>query len=125
MFRLNLETANDVSLSANHLQKLRLSFQLTTPQDQAFKPHQVGNFNLMISFYSCVERQLRLLIFYLQAILKLKHEKAEHIFVVGSSGKQFQIVLVKSYLIVHIHLCGIRDIVLTLRHHLVGFSWAG
>ncbi|KAK4801033.1 hypothetical protein SAY86_021520 [Trapa natans] len=65
--QLNFETENDVSLAANHLQKLRLSFQLSTPQGNVFKPHQ--------------------------AILKLKHEKAEHIFVVGNSGKQFQVIL--------------------------------
>ncbi|KAL5068058.1 hypothetical protein RYX36_018945 [Vicia faba] len=58
---------NDVaSLSANHLQKLRLSFQLETPHGRVFKPHQ--------------------------AILKLKHEsKIEHIFLVGSTGKKFEI----------------------------------
>ncbi|XP_039032608.1 dolichyl-diphosphooligosaccharide--protein glycosyltransferase subunit 2-like [Hibiscus syriacus] len=57
-----------VSLSANHLQKLRVSFKLTTPHGLAFKPHQ--------------------------ALLKLRHEsKVEHIFVVGNSGEQFEIVL--------------------------------
>ncbi|KAI5394868.1 dolichyl-diphosphooligosaccharide--protein glycosyltransferase subunit 2 [Lathyrus oleraceus] len=58
---------NDVaSLSANHLQKLRLSFQLETPYGRVFKPHQ--------------------------AILKLKHEsKIEHIFLVGNTGKKFEI----------------------------------
>lgn len=39
--RLDLAGENAVSLSANHLQKLRLSFQLTTPLGHAFKPHQV------------------------------------------------------------------------------------
>ncbi|OWM81502.1 hypothetical protein CDL15_Pgr007540 [Punica granatum] len=62
--KLNLGKEDDVSLAANHLQKLRLSFQLSTPHGHAFKPHQ--------------------------AILKLKHEKAEHIFLVGNSGKKFQ-----------------------------------
>ncbi|GLT33065.1 hypothetical protein SLA2020_076840 [Shorea laevis] len=66
--QLDLAGNNIVSLSVNHLQKLRLSFQLTTPRGHAFKPHQ--------------------------ALLKLRHEsKAEHIFVVGSSGKHFQLVL--------------------------------
>ncbi|RVX19389.1 Dolichyl-diphosphooligosaccharide--protein glycosyltransferase subunit 2 [Vitis vinifera] len=66
--KLDLAGENDVSLSANHLQKLRLSFQLATPLGHAFKPHQ--------------------------AFLKLKHEtKVEHVFVVGSSGKDFAIVL--------------------------------
>ncbi|GAV80154.1 Ribophorin_II domain-containing protein [Cephalotus follicularis] len=66
--KLDLAGENAVSLSANHLEKLRLSFQLTTPLGHAFKPHQ--------------------------AILKLIHEtKVEHIFMVGSSGKQFEIVL--------------------------------
>ncbi|RXH87274.1 hypothetical protein DVH24_028774 [Malus domestica] len=38
--KLNLAGGSTVSLSANHLQKLRLSFQLTTPSGHAFKPHQ-------------------------------------------------------------------------------------
>ncbi|KAK6259944.1 hypothetical protein SCA6_014418 [Theobroma cacao] len=66
--KLDLAGQNVVSLSANHLQKLRISFQLTTPRGRPFKPHQ--------------------------ALLKLRHEsKIEHIFVVGNSGKQFEIVL--------------------------------
>ncbi|XP_062164007.1 dolichyl-diphosphooligosaccharide--protein glycosyltransferase subunit 2 [Alnus glutinosa] len=66
--KLDLAGENSVSLSANHLQKLRLSFQLTTPLGNSFKPHQ--------------------------AFLKLRHEtKVEHIFVVGNSGKQFEIIL--------------------------------
>ncbi|OMP11124.1 Ribophorin II [Corchorus olitorius] len=73
--KLDLAGQNAVSLSAKHLQKLRLSFQLTTPRGRAFKPHQ--------------------------ALLKLRHEsKIEHIFVVGNPGKQFEIVLVK-YLLFH------------------------
>ncbi|KAF7818440.1 dolichyl-diphosphooligosaccharide--protein glycosyltransferase subunit 2 [Senna tora] len=57
-----------VSLSANHLQKLRLSFQLTTPYGRAFKPQQ--------------------------AFLKLRHEtKVEHVFVVESTGDKFEIIL--------------------------------
>ncbi|XP_021903831.1 dolichyl-diphosphooligosaccharide--protein glycosyltransferase subunit 2-like [Carica papaya] len=68
--KLDLAADDVVSLSANHLQKLRLSFQLTTPLKRAFKPHQ--------------------------AFLSLKHEsKVEHVFVVGNSGKKFEIVLVK------------------------------
>ncbi|KAA3474927.1 dolichyl-diphosphooligosaccharide--protein glycosyltransferase subunit 2-like [Gossypium australe] len=64
--KLDLAGQNAVSLSANHLQKLRVSFKLTTPHGLAFKPHQ--------------------------ALLKLRHEsKVEHIFVVGNSGKQFEI----------------------------------
>ncbi|XP_009597183.1 dolichyl-diphosphooligosaccharide--protein glycosyltransferase subunit 2-like [Nicotiana tomentosiformis] len=66
--RLDLAGENTISLSANHLQKLRLSFQLTSPLGNAFKPHQ--------------------------AFLKLRHEsKVEHIFVVGNSGKKFEIIL--------------------------------
>ncbi|KAJ6684915.1 DOLICHYL-DIPHOSPHOOLIGOSACCHARIDE--PROTEIN GLYCOSYLTRANSFERASE SUBUNIT 2 [Salix purpurea] len=62
--KIDLSGENTVSLSANHLQKLRLSFQLSTSLGHAFKPHQ--------------------------AILKLTHEsKVEHSFVVGSSGKHF------------------------------------
>ncbi|KAJ6684914.1 DOLICHYL-DIPHOSPHOOLIGOSACCHARIDE--PROTEIN GLYCOSYLTRANSFERASE SUBUNIT 2 [Salix purpurea] len=66
--KIDLSGENTVSLSANHLQKLRLSFQLSTSLGHAFKPHQ--------------------------AILKLTHEsKVEHSFVVGSSGKHFEINL--------------------------------
>ncbi|KAM1122522.1 hypothetical protein ACFX19_004115 [Malus domestica] len=66
--KLNLAGGSTVSLSANHLQKLRLSFQLTTPSGHAFKPHQV--------------------------FLKLTHEtKVEHIFVVGISGQKFEKIL--------------------------------
>ncbi|KAK4369200.1 hypothetical protein RND71_012992 [Anisodus tanguticus] len=66
--RLDLAGENTISLSANHLQKLRLSFQLTSPLGHAFKPHQ--------------------------AFLELIHEsKVEHIFVVGNSGKKFEIIL--------------------------------
>ncbi|XP_050364258.1 dolichyl-diphosphooligosaccharide--protein glycosyltransferase subunit 2 [Argentina anserina] len=66
--RLDLAGENAISLSANHLQKLRISFQLTTPLGHAFKPHQV--------------------------FLKLTHEsKVEHIFVVGISGKKFEKIL--------------------------------
>ncbi|CAN1245131.1 Dolichyl-diphosphooligosaccharide--protein glycosyltransferase subunit 2 [Linum grandiflorum] len=66
--KLDFTGKNSVSLSANHLQKLKLNFQLTTPLGRPFKPHQ--------------------------AILKLTHEsKVEHVFVVGNTGKQFEIVL--------------------------------
>ncbi|KAA8543380.1 hypothetical protein F0562_021125 [Nyssa sinensis] len=66
--KLDLAGENSLSLSANHLQKLRLSFQLTTPLGHAFEPHQ--------------------------AFLKLRHEtKVEHIFVLGNSGKMFEIIL--------------------------------
>ncbi|GMP93318.1 hypothetical protein CsSME_00043201 [Camellia sinensis var. sinensis] len=69
--KLDLAGETALSLSANHLQKLRLSFQLTTPLGHPFKPHQ--------------------------AFLKLRHEtKVEHIFVLGNSGKQFEITLVSS-----------------------------
>ncbi|ONK56250.1 uncharacterized protein A4U43_C10F5660 [Asparagus officinalis] len=66
--KLDLSRDNTLSLSANHLQKLRLSFQLSTPLCQSFKPHQV--------------------------FLKLRHEtKLEHIFILEHSSKQFKIVL--------------------------------
>ncbi|OVA02379.1 Ribophorin II [Macleaya cordata] len=66
--KLDLSGETSLSLSANHLQKLRLSFQLTTSLGQPFKPDQV--------------------------FLKLTHEtKVEHIFVVGNSGSQFEIIL--------------------------------
>ncbi|OAY80013.1 Dolichyl-diphosphooligosaccharide--protein glycosyltransferase subunit 2 [Ananas comosus] len=66
--KLDLSKDNSVSLSANHLQKLRLSFVLTTPLGHTFKPHQV--------------------------FLKLRHEtKVEHIFILESSARQYKIVL--------------------------------
>ncbi|KAL9168864.1 hypothetical protein ABFS82_04G042400 [Erythranthe guttata] len=66
--KLDLPGESAVALSANHLQKLRLSFRLTTPSGQVFKPHQ--------------------------AFLKLKHDSGvEHIFVVANSGKKFEIIL--------------------------------
>ncbi|KAK1315290.1 Dolichyl-diphosphooligosaccharide--protein glycosyltransferase subunit 2 [Acorus calamus] len=65
---LDLSKDNVVSLSADHLQKIILSFQLTTPLGHAFKPHQV--------------------------FLKLRHEtKVEHMFVLTNSGKLFEIKL--------------------------------
>ncbi|KZV22900.1 dolichyl-diphosphooligosaccharide--protein glycosyltransferase subunit 2-like [Dorcoceras hygrometricum] len=66
--KLDLSGGSAVSLYANHLQKLRLSFTLTSPSGHAFKPHQ--------------------------AFLSLRHESGvEHIFVVSNSGKKFEIVL--------------------------------
>ncbi|XP_047054110.1 dolichyl-diphosphooligosaccharide--protein glycosyltransferase subunit 2-like [Lolium rigidum] len=66
--KLDLLKDTQISLSANHLQKLRLSFQLATPLGRTFKPHQV--------------------------FLKLKHESGvEHLFVVPGSARQFKIVL--------------------------------
>ncbi|KAI8523056.1 hypothetical protein RHMOL_Rhmol13G0044900 [Rhododendron molle] len=66
--KLDLPGETALSLSANHLQKLRLSFQLTTPFGNPFQPHQ--------------------------AFLNLRHEtQVEHIFVSGNSGKQFVIML--------------------------------
>ncbi|KAF2585910.1 hypothetical protein F2Q70_00034722 [Brassica cretica] len=66
--KLDLTKDEAVSLSANHLQKLRLSFQLTTPIGHVFKPHQ--------------------------AFLKLKHEsQVEHIFLVKTSGKKSELFL--------------------------------
>ncbi|GAB4844267.1 proteasome regulatory particle base subunit [Ancistrocladus abbreviatus] len=65
---LDLAAENSVSLSATHLQKMHLSFQLTSNSGKVFKPHQ--------------------------ALLKLRHEtKVEHVFVVGNSGKKFEIIL--------------------------------
>ncbi|KAI3694892.1 hypothetical protein L1987_77874 [Smallanthus sonchifolius] len=66
--KLDLPGKNDLALSANHLQKLHLSFLLTTPFGKPFKPHQ--------------------------ALLKLRHETGvEHIFVVENSGRHFEITL--------------------------------
>ncbi|XP_010934313.2 dolichyl-diphosphooligosaccharide--protein glycosyltransferase subunit 2 [Elaeis guineensis] len=66
--KLDLSRDSTLSLSANHLQKLRLSFQLITPLGHNFKPHQV--------------------------FLKLRHEtNVEHIFVMESSARQFKITL--------------------------------
>ncbi|XP_038972573.1 dolichyl-diphosphooligosaccharide--protein glycosyltransferase subunit 2-like isoform X2 [Phoenix dactylifera] len=66
--KLDLSRDSTLSLAANHLQKLHLSFHLTTPLGHHFKPHQV--------------------------FLKLRHEtNVEHIFVMESSARQFKIVL--------------------------------
>ncbi|XP_020578217.1 dolichyl-diphosphooligosaccharide--protein glycosyltransferase subunit 2 [Phalaenopsis equestris] len=66
--KLDLSKDSSLSLSANHLQKFRLSFQLTTPLGVTFKPHQV--------------------------FLKLRHEtKVEHIFVIDSSARQYKLIL--------------------------------
>lgn len=92
-FRLHLAGESVVSLSANHLQKLRLSFQLATPQGHGFKPHQVCNF--VLPFRPCCLTVFDKFVC-LQAFLKLRHESGvEHVFVVGGSGKQFEIILVK------------------------------
>ncbi|WZZ46737.1 hypothetical protein YC2023_042996 [Brassica napus] len=64
--KLDLTKDGAVSLSANHLQKLRLSYQLTTPPGHVFKPHQ--------------------------AFIKLKHEsQVEHVFLVKASGKKSEL----------------------------------
>lgn len=66
--KLDLSKENTLSLSANHLQKLRLSLKLSTPLGHSFKPHQV--------------------------LLKLSHEtKVKHIFVLDASARQFKITL--------------------------------
>ncbi|KAG2291510.1 hypothetical protein Bca52824_038179 [Brassica carinata] len=68
--KLDLTKDGAVSLSANHLQKLRLSYQLTTPLGHVFKPHQ--------------------------AFIKLKHEsQVEHVFLVKASGKKSELVIVE------------------------------
>ncbi|RRT68087.1 hypothetical protein B296_00038633, partial [Ensete ventricosum] len=68
MQKLDLSQDNRISLAANHLQRMRLTFQLVTPLGHNFKPHQV--------------------------FLKLRHEsKVEHIFALESSTKQFKIIL--------------------------------
>ncbi|KAL5697327.1 hypothetical protein ACHQM5_030814 [Ranunculus cassubicifolius] len=65
---LDLSSTSDMSLSANHLQKFRLSFELSSPLGNSFKPQQV--------------------------LLKLRHAtEVEHIFVVGNTGKKFEITL--------------------------------
>ncbi|KAL3644977.1 proteasome regulatory particle base subunit [Castilleja foliolosa] len=66
--KLDLTGENAIALSANHLQKLKLSFSLTSPFGNAFRPHQ--------------------------AFIKLRHESGvEHIFLVGNKGKKFEIIL--------------------------------
>ncbi|KAK7345759.1 hypothetical protein VNO77_16370 [Canavalia gladiata] len=87
---LDLAGNDAVSLSANHLQKLRFSFQLATPHGHIFKPHQ--------------------------AFFKLRHEtKVEHIFVVGNTGKKFEIILDFLGLVEKLfYLSGRYDIELTI-----------
>ncbi|KAK9749149.1 hypothetical protein RND81_02G105600 [Saponaria officinalis] len=65
---LDLSADTSLSFSANHLQKLHLSFQLASPLGNAFTPHQV--------------------------LLMLRHDtNVEHVFVVGSSGKKYELTL--------------------------------
>ncbi|KAH8941760.1 hypothetical protein BDL97_14G061800 [Sphagnum fallax] len=65
---LDFEKQEKTLLSANHLQKLRLSFELTSPSGSSFKPQQV--------------------------FLKLVHEThVEHLYLVKSSGKGFELTL--------------------------------
>lgn len=71
--KLDISKDSLVSLSANHLQKMRLSLQLKTPLGFSFKPHQM--------------------------IVKLQHEsKVEHLFVPATSSKQYNLVLENSFL---------------------------
>lgn len=106
--RLDLAGNDVVSLSANHLQKLRFSFQLTTPHGHAFKPHQVCSSCLRPSKWMPFQRSIYWSILLLQAFFKLRHEtKHEHIFVVGNTGKKFEIILVK-YLLLLISLSRFR-----------------
>uniref|UniRef100_A0A0D6R5Y4 Dolichyl-diphosphooligosaccharide--protein glycosyltransferase subunit 2 n=1 Tax=Araucaria cunninghamii TaxID=56994 RepID=A0A0D6R5Y4_ARACU len=66
--KLDLSKEETVSLSANHLQKLQLSFRMTSPAGGSFKPHQV--------------------------FLRLRHESnVQHIFLLKPSGKKFESVL--------------------------------
>ncbi|CAA0832185.1 Dolichyl-diphosphooligosaccharide--protein glycosyltransferase subunit 2 [Striga hermonthica] len=66
--KLDLSGENSLALSANHLQKLKLSYSLTSPFGNVFRPHQ--------------------------AFLKLRHESGvEHIFLVENSGKKSEIIL--------------------------------
>eukprot|EP00252_Welwitschia_mirabilis_P015024 TRINITY_DN33139_c0_g1_i1.p1 TRINITY_DN33139_c0_g1~~TRINITY_DN33139_c0_g1_i1.p1 ORF type:complete len:699 (-),score=112.87 TRINITY_DN33139_c0_g1_i1:497-2347(-) len=66
--RLDFSKDETVSLSANHLQKLRISFKLNSPIGRAFKPHQ--------------------------AFLILRHEsKVEHVFLLKASGKKLESIL--------------------------------
>ncbi|XP_042412444.1 dolichyl-diphosphooligosaccharide--protein glycosyltransferase subunit 2-like [Zingiber officinale] len=68
LVKLDFSKLDKVSLVANHLQKMRLSFQLVTPLGHTFKPHQV--------------------------YIKLRHEsKVEHIFQLESSARQYKIQL--------------------------------
>ncbi|XP_042417135.1 dolichyl-diphosphooligosaccharide--protein glycosyltransferase subunit 2-like isoform X2 [Zingiber officinale] len=68
LVKLDFSKLDKVSLVANHLQKMRLSFQLVTPLGHTFKPHQV--------------------------YIKLRHEgRVEHIFQLESSARQYKIQL--------------------------------
>jgi len=88
--KLDLPGKSDLALSANHLQKLQLSFLLTTPFGKPFKPHQ--------------------------ALLKLRHESGvEHLFVVENTGRHFEITLdFLSLVEKFFYLSGQYDIVLTV-----------
>jgi oligosaccharyltransferase complex subunit delta (ribophorin II) len=67
--RLEYGKDGNMTLSANHLQKLRLSLKFTSPSGSPFNPQQV--------------------------FLKLVHEShVEHLYLVKSSEKGFQLTLV-------------------------------
>lgn len=94
--RLDLSRDNTLSLAANHLQKLHLSFQLTTPLGHHFKPHQVLRLTLMTCLVMLFFGFIWWKDNWLQVFFNLRHEtNVEHIFVMESSARQFKIVLVK------------------------------
>ncbi|CAM6119352.1 unnamed protein product [Calypogeia fissa] len=65
---LSLAHKETAQLSANHLQKLRLSFELTSPSGGVYRPQQV--------------------------FFKLRHERGvEHLYLVKASGKNFELNL--------------------------------
>lgn len=105
--RLDVAGNDVVSLSANHLQKLKFSFQLTTPHGHVFKPQQVCSCLLYLP-NECIFNAMFIEVFVVfQAFFKLRHEtKVEHIFVVGNTGKKFEIILVKYLLLQIISLSG-------------------
>eukprot|EP01018_Ginkgo_biloba_P024183 Gb_15372 [translate_table: standard] len=94
---LDLSKKETVSLSANHLQKLRLSFHITSPSGSFFKPHQVcmqlSSLGFIMSLCFPVSWVMHYLIL-LQVFLKLRHESnVEHVFLLRPSGKLFDSLL--------------------------------
>jgi hypothetical protein len=104
--RLEYGKDENMTLSANHLQKLRLSFKLTSPSGSPFNPQQVFFLQRIWPLQlelSVVPYQWLITRYFVkknsvcvgQVFLKLVHEShVEHLYLVKSSGKDFQLTLV-------------------------------
>jgi hypothetical protein len=104
--RLEYGKDENMTLSANHLQKLCLSLKLTSPSGSPFNPQQVFFLQRIWPLQlelSVVPYQWLITRYFVkknsvcvgQVFLKLVHEShVEHLYLVKSSGKDFQLTLV-------------------------------